>query len=93
MPLDEIAIARDLQRAQEAKAVLENGIIAEAFAYIERKALEEWRAETDGAKRDQKWYVLRGVDLVKGYLRSAIIDGDMAHKEVEREAERLRNAS
>ena len=48
-------------------------------------AIKEWRAETDGIKRDQKWYVLRGVDLVKGYLNSIIRDGRMAQAEIEQE--------
>src|SRR5215471_2182269 len=85
MPLDELKIARDMQKAQEAKAAIDNGIIAEALAQIEQMAIKEWRSETDGIKRDQKWYVLRGVDLVKGYLNSIIRDGRMAQAEIEQE--------
>ena len=83
---DEIALHRATARAQQAKVLLDDPLLKEAFATLERSYIDEWRstdpADMDG--RERLFLAVNQVERVKSNLAAVISDGTLAAKELER---------
>ena len=81
---DDTQLARDLSRAEQARAALDNEVLADAFATLEADYIKAWREtparDTDG--RERLWQAVQIVGKVKQHLQSAVNDGKVAAKEV-----------
>ena len=83
---DEIALHKAAARAQQAKALLEDPLLKEAFTTLERSYIDEWRS-TDPAdmdRRERLFLAVNQVERVKSNLAAVISDGTLAAKELER---------
>ena len=82
---DDVQLARDLSRAEKARAALDNDVLADAFATLEQEYIKAWREtparDTDG--RERLWQAVQIIGKVKTHLQSAVNDGTLAAKEVD----------
>ncbi|MBV9522745.1 MAG: hypothetical protein JO010_08130 [Alphaproteobacteria bacterium] len=74
--IDETAIAR----GRRAEAILEDPLVAEAFAAIERECVEEWRAAParDVEGRERLWLMLKLAERLRRHFESLVHGGKLA---------------
>ncbi len=78
---DDIATARDIQRAQQADQLLANPLLTEAFAEQKKQLLEYWQGKTkseDTAARERLWQAYQIVGMVEAHLHALVAGGRMA---------------
>ena len=78
---DDEAIARDLQRANQAQLILENPLLTEAFTEQKRQLLEYWENRTkttDREERERIWQAYQIVGMVEAHFKSIVSSGRMA---------------
>lgn len=84
MPVDEMSLVRDKNRADRAKQLLENDLFNEALVSIERDLMEAWKGspprDTDG--RERCWTAIQQLGRLKGYFESVLNDGTMAEAQL-----------
>ncbi len=87
---DEIALRKDMERAAQAIALLENPIFAEAFASLEKAYFDTWKQTgiRDDAGREKLWLAVKVMGDVKAHLEAVVSNGTVAKKELERLASR-----
>ena len=70
--------------AEEARALLEQPLIARAFKDVEATYIKLWAMTPaeDSAKREQFYYALNGLRDVRSKLMAVIRDGQIAEMEV-----------
>lgn len=79
--------AREIQRARDARSIIENPLLVEALATIERTHLEAWLS-TKPAQRDVRerlWYAVQASIELKGFLENVIATGTMAQHRLDEE--------
>ena len=84
-----------VNRAAEAKALLESTLLTESFAKLRRGYIDQLMNTdaTQSAIRDKYWMAARVVDVVKDHLVKVVNDGAVARADLEkiaREGERKR---
>ena len=79
-------------RRARAEALLQDELLEEAFARLEERYVEEWRATTvrDGDARERLWSAVNIVRKVKQHLGTIISDGRLAQRELDQLTERRR---
>lgn len=75
---------QDVIRASRAKQLLDDPMIQEAFAEVEKKMTEAWRKSpiTDVEARERCFRVLVGLDAFKAFFEIAIQNGVVAEYQV-----------
>jgi hypothetical protein len=78
------------QRANEAKELLENPLLEEAFAQMEVAYLADWRSSglADLEERERVWLAIKVLEEVKRHLRVVIENGVIAKRDIDRIAGR-----
>jgi hypothetical protein len=69
-----------ITKANHAKRLLEDDILKEAFAEVEKDIFEEWRlsAPADHDARSNMFHTLKGLERLKGRLQAILDDGLIA---------------
>ena len=67
-------------RAKEARSLLENPLLAEAFQSIKDEVIEQWQKAPahDVAGREKLWLTLKLLDKLQGTLRQTVETGKVA---------------
>lgn len=81
---DEIALRKDVDRAARAKALLEDSLIAEAFAELDRAYVTAWRNSDprDDDGRYKLWQAVQLLGKVQTHLQQVIASGTFADAEL-----------
>lgn len=76
--------AAEISRGQRAQAILEDPLVGEAFAALERECLAEWRAAParDVEGRERLWLMLKMAERFKAHFTSLIDSGKLAGERV-----------
>ena len=84
IPEDELKRRKELDRAAKAKVILENPLFEEAFVAVREGYIKKWHASRpeQAELRELLWWSVRALDDVALALKSAIITGDMAQKQL-----------
>jgi hypothetical protein len=92
---DEDRLAQATAKAVRAQDLLDNELLAEAFAGLEDSYTAAWRSTTidDAAAREKLFIAINVVGKVRGHLAAIVTDGKLAQaelKELAQVAERRR---
>lgn len=81
---DQLALQRAVNRAQQAKALLENELLAEAFKGLDDSYTTAWRATTidDVSGREKLFLAVNVVGKVRDHLTSIVSNGSIAEAEI-----------
>jgi len=82
---DEIKLNADVTRAAQAEALLRNELLAEAFACLEKRYMDEWRVTSfrDTDARERLWQAVNLVGKVRDHLIGLITNGKLAQRELD----------
>jgi hypothetical protein len=83
-----------IARAQRAKDLLQNDLLADAFAMIEQRQIEAWKGAVTTEEREKCWLRLSVASEVRKLIVAMVADEDVAQGEIAdalAEAERRRN--
>jgi hypothetical protein len=85
----------DISRAEQARAMLENSVLAEAFATLERTYVEAWRTThvDDSAAREKLFLAVNIVGKVRDQLARVAADGALAQRELHLLADEIARAA
>jgi len=88
---DEMKLLRQRARGEEAKRLLENSILKETFATVEKEIIAAWQDSMggEGVQREEAYRLLRALRRLKGVMESFMYTGEIARKdllEIEAEA-------
>jgi hypothetical protein len=74
----------EVTRGQRAQAILDDPLVAEAFAAIERECLAEWRRAParDVEGRERLWLMLKMTERFKAHFLSLIDSGRLAGERI-----------
>jgi hypothetical protein len=77
---DERARAAEVSRAVRAKAIIEDPMVVDALAAIEREVYDAWRsvAAPDVANREMLYDLSRAVQMFRNYFANILTTGQMA---------------
>jgi hypothetical protein len=69
-----------ITKANHARRLLEDDILKEAFAQVEKDIFEEWRMSgyADNDARSDMFHTLKGLDRLKARLQAILDDGLVA---------------
>lgn len=81
-----------IERAEEAKRLVSEGVIAEAFKAIEKLAMDRCRKSVSPAESYNASLVLQVSEQISQQLRAYIADGAAAAAELDREQQTKREA-
>ena len=81
---DQSALERAAARAVRAKALLDDEILNEAFAALEKSYVAAWRATTvdDAAGREKLFLAINIVGKVRDHLAGVVANGNLARAEL-----------
>lgn len=79
-----MTLETDRRRGDAARLVLENEVFQEAFADLEQAIFEEWKTSEDVDVRESLWLMLQIVPRFQSVFISAVSNGAVAHKELQR---------
>ena len=76
----------DARKGHEAKELLENPILVEAFEALEREYLKAWRQSkpADDEERERLWLAVGILDEIKRHLRVVVENGVMAKRDIDK---------
>ena len=82
--MNEHKLQRDVARAAQAKALLENELVAEAFARLDADYLAAWRGSgpRDGEARERLWLAIQVLGKVREHLGLVVVNGRLAQAEL-----------
>lgn len=77
---DELALRKQMERAAQAKALLDDVLLNEAFAELKQAYLDTWmRTEArDTDARERLWVAQTVLTKVKGHLEQMVTNGTVA---------------
>jgi len=89
---DEIALTKAAERAARAQRLLDDELLIEALATLDRDYLEAWRATAarDTDARERLWQAVQIVAKVRDHLARVVNSGKLAQRELNELAERKR---
>jgi hypothetical protein len=90
---DEHKLHRDINRQAQAKALIENEMLQEAFAYLEKVFIDEWRKCEDASLRDELWRSQANLKNLRGQLSRVLNNGKLAQREIDDLAEKRKRMS
>jgi len=69
-----------ISKANHAKRLLDDELLKEAFAAVEKDIFDEWRmsAHTDYSGRSDMFHTLKGLERLKARLQAILDDGLVA---------------
>lgn len=82
---DEIALRKDMGRAAQAQALLDNELLNEAFDQLKDEYISYWAGHTsidDIAGRERIWQAVQIVGKVRSHLHSIVNHGELARHEL-----------
>ena len=87
---DEIALNRAAERGARAQRLLEDNLLAEAFAMLDAEYTKAWRATAarDTDARERLWQAVNVLRKVKDHLTKIVSDGKLAQREIDQLAQR-----
>jgi hypothetical protein len=87
---EEGKLAAAMGRAARAQALIEDELLQEAFAALETRYVEEWRASQfrDTDARERLWQAVNVLRKVKDHLSRIVADGRLAEREMDAIAQR-----
>jgi hypothetical protein len=70
----------EIRRAERARALLDDPLVAEALAALERAAIEEWRATAarDVETRERAWLMLQLARRFRAHFENLVAAGTLA---------------
>lgn len=73
-------------KGMQAKELLENPIMAEAFAELERRYMEAWRQSkpSDQEERERLWLAVGILGEIQRHLRVVIDNGAIANRDIDK---------
>lgn len=74
------SLADKIERAVQAKHLVDEGLFAESLAKAEASYIAQWRASKDPAEREALHGLVNLIDQFKADMRSVIITGDIEAK-------------
>jgi len=76
----------DARKGQEAKDLLENPMLVEAFAILEREYLKAWRQSkpADQEERERLWLAVGILEEIQRHLRVVVENGVMAKRDIDK---------
>lgn len=74
-------LADKIERAVQARHLVDAGLFAESLAQLEAEYIAKWRASKDPAEREDLHRLVNLIDRFKADMRSVITTGDIAAKE------------
>jgi hypothetical protein len=79
-----------IARAARAQVLIEDALLAEAFAALEARYVEEWRLSQfrDTDARERLWQAVNVLRKVKDHLSRILADGRLAQREIDALAQR-----
>ncbi len=82
--IDERDLQRAVNRAQEARTLLESEILAGAFKGLEDSYTDAWRASTidDVSGREKLFLAINVIGKVRDHLTSIVSNGSIAEAEI-----------
>lgn len=91
----EFEMQQAVNRAANARALLDNPLLAESFAKLKQNYVDQLMGTdaTQSSIRDKYWMAARVVDVVRDHLVAVVNDGAVARSDLEkiaREGERKR---
>ncbi len=88
---DESQLHHDISRAEQARALLDNWVLAEAFAALERSYVDAWRSTlvNDAAAREKLFLAVNIVGKVRDQLARLVADGALANRELKQLADEI----
>ena len=87
---EEGKLSAAIARAARAQALIEDELLQEAFAALEMRYVEEWRASQfrDTDARERLWQAVNVLRKVKDHLARILADGRLAQREIDAIAQR-----
>lgn len=84
MMSDESRLDHAAVKARRAQELLDNELLAEAFATLETNYISAWRATTieDAPAREKLFLAINVVGKVRGHLAAAVANGKLAQAEL-----------
>lgn len=81
---DELSLQRDVNRAQQARGLLESELLNEAFRGLEDSYLKAWRSTTidDVAGREKLFLAVNIIGKVKDHLTAVVSNGSVAESRI-----------
>lgn len=81
---DELALQRAVNRAQEARTILESPVLIDAFKGLEDRYTAAWRATTieDVNGREKLFLAINVIGKVRDHLISIVSGGSIAEAEI-----------
>lgn len=79
-----MTLETDRRRGDAARLVLENEVFQEAFADLEQAIFDEWKTSDDVDVRESLWLMLQIVPRFQSVFISAVSNGAVASKELQR---------
>ncbi len=81
---DEIKLRHALERAAQAEVLKRNELLQEAFAYLEKRYIEEWAMSQfrDHEARERLWMAVNVNRKYKDHLQAVISNGVLAQAEL-----------
>jgi len=91
MQSNETQLQHDISRAEEARAVLDNAVLADALTTLERSYVEAWRSThvDDTAAREKLFLAVNIVGKVRDQLARVVADGALAQRELKQLADEI----
>jgi hypothetical protein len=90
--MDEDKLQAAIERGARAEALLQNELLQEAFAALERDYVEAWKLtparDTDG--RERLWQAINVVGKVRDHMVKVVNDGKLSQRHLSELARRIR---
>jgi len=77
-------LPNDRRRGDLAKQILENEVFKEAFPIMESAIFDEWKLSKDEKQREALWLMVQMMPRFEATLVSAVSNGAVASKELQR---------
>jgi len=84
MEIDEHKAIRDSARSMQARAILDNELIMEAFNTLERSYIEAWQSTRieDQLGREKLFVAVNVLGKVKQHLQNVVASGKVAENDI-----------
>jgi hypothetical protein len=79
---DEHKLSQDVARGLRARALIEDELLAEAFAQLEAESIERWKSAADLAIREGAHSDVKALARLRGRLSRYLADGHLAEREL-----------
>jgi hypothetical protein len=83
--MSEDKLQRDIVRGSRAKALLDNELLQESFATLERDYIDAWKtsAARDTDARERLWQAVNIVGKVRDHIVKVLNDGKLAQRQLD----------